>query len=259
MHLIDTHCHLDEESFTTDMQEVIERAVAEEVGTMFTIGITAPSCQRAVEIAAKYEAVKAIVGVQPNYVSQLLDGDWEKIVELMSHPEVIGIGETGLDKYWDHSPLDLQQDFFDRHLKLSKELDLPFVVHCREAESEIVEQLQAFTGSEKLRGIMHSFCGNEETLTACLDMGMHMSFSGMLTYKKNDDLRFVAKQVPLDRLLVETDAPYLAPVPKRGKRNEPSFVKHTCTVLAEIHNKTTEEMAEITTQNARDLFRLKAG
>ncbi|MCA9039163.1 MAG: TatD family hydrolase [Planctomycetaceae bacterium] len=256
MHLIDTHCHLDEEAFTTDMREVIERAIANDVGTIFTIGITAESCQRAVEIASELEAVKAIVGVQPNYVSQLKDGDWEKIVELMRHPEVIGIGETGLDKYWDYAPLDLQQEYFDKHLQLSKELDLPFVVHCREAEPEIVEQLRTFTGSEKLRGIMHSFCGNEETLTACLDMGMHMSFSGMLTYKKNDDLRFVAKQVPLDRLLIETDAPYLAPVPNRGKRNEPAFVKHTCSVLAEIHNKTTEEMAEITTRNARELFRL---
>lgn len=256
MHLIDTHCHLDEEAFSTDMREVIERAVAKDVGTLFTIGITAASCQRAVEIAAEYEFVKAIIGVQPNYVSQLKDGDWEKIVALMQHPEVVGIGETGLDKYWDYAPLDLQREYFDRHLVLSRELDLPFVVHCREAEPEIVEQLRAYAGADQLRGVMHSFCGNEETLQACLDLGMHMSFSGMLTYKKNDDLRFVAKQVPLDRLLIETDAPYLAPVPNRGKRNEPAFVRHTCAVLAEIHNMTTEEMAEITTRNARELFRL---
>lgn len=256
MTLIDTHCHLDEDSFATDVDEVVARALEEGLEALFTIGTTASSSRNAVELAQRFEQVHAIVGIQPNYVSQMVDGDWETILELSQHEHVIGIGETGLDRYWDHAPIELQQEYFDKHLELSVERDLPFVVHCREADSDVVAQLQKFSSGKSLRGIMHSFCGDEQTAEACLQMGMHISFSGMLTYKKNDDLRFVAKEIPLERLLVETDSPYLAPVPKRGKRNEPAFVSHTCSVLAEIHDKSPEEMAEITTRNARQLFRL---
>ncbi|MFG0240110.1 MAG: TatD family hydrolase, partial [Gimesia chilikensis] len=167
-----------------------------------------------------------------------------------------GIGETGLDRYWDYAPIELQQDYFSKHIQLSRERDLPFVVHCREAEADVVDLLQREAEQAPFKGLMHSFCGTPETAAACLELGMYISFAGMLTFKKNDELRETARLIPLDRLLVETDAPYLAPVPQRGKRNEPAFVKHTCACLAELHDKTPEEMAEITTQNARTLFQL---
>ncbi len=255
MELIDTHCHLDEEAFSTDCEEVVERAVTSDVSTLITIGTTAQSSRRAVELAQKHAAVYAAVGIQPNYAAEAQPGDWETIEQLATESKVVAIGETGLDRYWDHAPFDLQIEFFSKHIELARKCNLPFVVHCRDAEDDVVAQLRDAAGSGLLRGVMHSFCGNLETARACLQLGLHISLAGMLTYKKNDELRSVAAEVPLDRLLIETDAPYLAPVPKRGKRNEPSFVCHTAACLAEIHELSLEELAEQTTRNARQLFR----
>ena len=256
MIFFDTHAHLDEEAFHPDQAETVQRAIDSGVETILTIGITAESSQRAVDLAATFPNVYAVVGIQPNYVAQMKPGDWELIKTLSTADKVVGIGETGLDRYWDYAPIELQQEFFSKHIQLSRKLDLPFVVHCREAEADVVQLLQQETKDGPLKGIMHSFCGSPETLAACLELGLHISFAGMLTFKKNDELRATARQIPLDRLLVETDAPYLAPVPVRGKRNEPAFVKHTCACLAELHNKTLEEMADITTTNAKTLFNL---
>ncbi|QDU51563.1 TatD family hydrolase [Gimesia panareensis] len=256
MILFDTHAHLDEEAFHPDRDETVERALEAGVQTILTIGTTADSSQRAVDLAATFPQVYAVVGIQPNYVAQMKPGDWERILTLSTADKVVGIGETGLDRYWDYAPIELQRDYFSRHIQLSRERDLPFVVHCREAEADVVELLQTEAQQAPFKGLMHSFCGTPETAAACLDLGMYISFAGMLTFKKNDELRETARQIPLDRLLVETDAPYLAPVPQRGKRNEPAFVKHTCACLAELHNKTPEEMAEITTRNAKTLFQL---
>ena len=256
MILFDTHAHLDEEAFHPDRNETVERALEAGVQTILTIGTTADSSQRAVDLAATFPQVYAVVGIQPNYVAQMKPGDWERILTLSTADKVVGIGETGLDRYWDYAPIELQQDYFSKHIQLSRERDLPFVVHCREAEADVVDLLQREAAQAPFKGLMHSFCGTPETAAACLELGMYISFAGMLTFKKNDELRETARLIPLDRLLVETDAPYLAPVPQRGKRNEPAFVKHTCAGLAELHDKTPEEMAEITTQNARTLFQL---
>jgi TatD DNase family protein len=256
MILFDTHAHLDEEAFHPDRNETVERALEAGVQTILTIGTTADSSQRAVDLAATFPQVYAVVGIQPNYVAQMKPGDWERILTLSTADKVVGIGETGLDRYWDYAPIELQQDYFSKHIQLSRERDLPFVVHCREAEADVVDLLQREAAQAPFEGLMHSFCGTPETAAACLELGMYISFAGMLTFKKNDELRETARLIPLDRLLVETDAPYLAPVPQRGKRNEPAFVKHTCACLAELHDKTPEEMAEITTQNARTLFQL---
>ena len=254
MDLIDTHCHLDEAAFNDDRDSVLSRAIDAGVSRMISIGITLETSRNAVELAARYNEVYAVVGIQPNYAAEAKPGDWDQIVELSKAPKVVGIGETGLDRYWDFAPLELQAEYFTRHLKFSRESGLPFVVHCREAESDVVAQLREYADDLPWHGVMHSFCGDAETANACLEMGMHISFAGMLTFKKNDDLRSVAKTVPVDRLLVETDSPYLAPVPKRGKRNEPAYVAHTAACLAEIHGLTVEELAEITTANARRLF-----
>lgn len=256
MEWIDTHCHLDEESFTQDCAETIQRAVDAGVQTMLAVGITLQSCRRVVDLAQQYAAVHAIIGLHPNYVSAAQPGDWDEIVALMRAPKVVGIGETGLDKYWDYAPIELQREFFHRHLELSRQLDLPFVVHCREAEAETLEVLKQHAAQGPLRGVMHAFCGSAETAADCLAMGMYLSFGGMITFKKNDAQRELTATLPLDRLLVETDAPYLAPTPFRGKRNEPAHVRLTAACLAESRGITKEEVAAATTRNAKALFRL---
>ncbi len=223
---------------------------------MLTIGITRETSEAAVVVANKYEAVSAVVGIQPNYASVVKPGDWERIEELTNHPQVVGIGETGLDKYWDHAPIDVQREYFRKHLELSRRCKLPFVVHCREAESEVLEMLRDDFKNGPLNGLMHSYCGDEAMGAECVAMGMHISFAGMVTFRKNDEMRAVAKTVPLDRLLVETDSPYLAPHPNRGKRNEPSWVRHTANCLAEVHGISEDEFAAATTANAQQLFGL---
>lgn len=254
MELIDTHAHLDEKAFATDRGRVVQRAADAGVAAVVTIGTTADSSRRAVEIAAEYPAVYAAVGIQPNYVAEARPGDWEAIERLASQPTVVAVGETGLDRYWDFAPLDLQSEYFAKHVALSRRLARPFVVHCRDAENEMVAELRQFASEGALHGVMHSFTGDAETARTCLQLGMHISFAGMITYKKSDALRRVAAEIPLDRLLVETDSPYLAPHPRRGKRNEPAYVVHTVAKLAELHGLTPDEMAEQTTRNAREFF-----
>jgi TatD DNase family protein len=257
MQLIDTHLHLDEEAFRPDRDEVLARAAAAGVNTLISIGITVVTSRAAIALAQEYPAVYAAVAIQPNYVSQAAPGDWEIIQELATQPKVVAVGETGLDRYWDHAPFDLQVEFFDKHLELARRLNLPFIVHCREAEKDVVAQLRQAAANGPLRGVMHSFSGELETALACVEFGLYISFAGMLTFKKNDALRAVAAQVPLERLLVETDAPYLAPTPFRGKRNEPAYVRHTAEVLATVRNIAPEEIARVTTDNARRLFGFK--
>ena len=259
MRLIDTHCHLDEDAFAADLDEVVARAAITGIEAVVTIGTTAASSWRAVEIARRYPLVFAAIGIQPNYVAEAGAGDWEQIERLAAEPKVVAIGETGLDRYWDYAPIELQADYFVRHVELARRLDRPFVVHCREAEADVVARLRRAAESGPLRGVMHSFTGTAETARACLDLGLHISFAGMVTFKKNHDLRTVAAQIPLDRLLIETDAPYLAPIPYRGKRNEPAHVRHTANMLAEVFGIPPEQLAEQTTRNARELFRLPGG
>jgi TatD DNase family protein len=256
MQLIDTHAHLDELAFAHDLEATLDRARQAGVVAVLTIGITAETSRRAVQLAEQYPDVYAVVGIQPNYVSQMHPGDWDVIEDLAEHPRVVGIGETGLDRYWDYAPLELQQEWFDRHLELARRIDKPFVVHCREAEADVVAHLRRAAAQGPLRGVMHSFTGTQETARACLELGLYLSFAGMLTYKRNDALRAVAAATPPDRILLETDAPYLAPVPERGKRNEPAHVVLTAARLAEVRGCTLEEIAAQTTRNARELFRL---
>lgn len=254
--LFDTHAHLDADAFSQDLDEVLSRAEEAGVRRILTIGIDLETSKNAVALAEKYEQVSAVVGIQPNYAAEAAQGDLEAVEELLSHPEVVGIGETGLDRYWDFAPLEVQAEYFRAHLRLAFEYDLPFIIHCRDAEADVIEVLKEFESHQPFRGVMHSFCGSAESANVCLEMGLHLSFSGMLTYKKNQELRDTAARAPVDRLLIETDAPYLVPTPKRGKvkRNEPAFVKYTARVLAEVHGISPEEMAAQTSQNARELF-----
>lgn len=255
--LIDTHCHLDAEAFRQDLDELIARAMAAGIERMITIGTCVRSSEAAILLANRYSCISAAVGIHPNYVTEAAPGDFERIQDLATHPRVVAIGETGLDKYWDTGPIELQRDFFVRHIELSRSVRKPFVVHCREAEAEVLAVLQdQCSGGRELSGVMHAFSGSEATAASCVSLGMHISFAGMLTYKKNDALRAVASTIPLDRLLVETDAPYLAPQANRGKRNEPALVRQTNDCLAGVHAVTPDEMARTTTTNARRLFRL---
>jgi TatD DNase family protein len=207
-----------------------------------------------IQLAEQHDCIRAAVGIHPNYAAQAAFDDWRVICELAQHPRVVALGETGLDRYWDHTPIDVQVDYFERHLALSRETGKPFIVHCRDAEAETLEVLERAAQAGPLNGIMHSFCGSPDTAKRCLDLGMLLSFSGMLTYKKNEELRKLAATVPRDRLLVETDCPYLAPTPHRGKRNEPAFVRDTARVLAEACGLTLPELSELTTANARRVF-----
>jgi TatD DNase family protein len=258
--LIDTHAHLDDEKFASDLPSVLARAAQAGVQRIVTIATTARDSVSCVVLADRHPALVATVGIQPNHVAEAAPGDWDEIVRLMSQPRVTAVGETGLDRHWDFAPFALQEDYFARHLELARRHNLPVVIHCREAEADVVRMLREDVDRHgSVRGVMHSFTGDAETARACLEMGLFISFAGMLTYKNAQGLRDVAAHVPLDRLLVESDSPYLAPVPVRGKRNEPAFVVHTAACLAALHGLDLARMAELTTGNARTLFPRLAG
>ena len=255
MQLVDTHCHLDEESLATDLDGVIDAAVSGGVSRMVTIGTDLASSQRTLELASRFPGIVfPAIGIHPNYTAAALPGDWAAIEELAADPRVVAIGETGLDRYWDYAPVELQRDYFRLHLELSRRLQKPFIVHCREADDEVREMLRDAAANGELNGVMHSFCQSQESADEYLNLGLHLSFTGMLTFKRNVELREIASRLPPDRLFVETDAPYLAPMPHRGKRNEPGFVRFTLECLAECHGVTAAEMAGITTANACQFF-----
>jgi TatD DNase family protein len=255
--LIDTHSHLFDDRFRKDLPQVLERA-ASVVERVVCLGIDRESSIESVAIANRFPIVVAAVGIQPNSAAEAKPGDWDEVVRLAeTEPRVHAIGETGLDRYWDRAPFPLQEEYFARHIELARRLGKPFAIHCREAEADVVRMLRAeFDKRGPIRAVMHSFTGDIATARSCLDMGLFISFAGMLTYPNAQNLRDVAKEIPLDRLLVETDCPYLAPQPVRGKRNEPAYVFHTATVLAEVKGVSLDEIAAQTTRNARKLFGL---
>jgi TatD DNase family protein len=252
---IDTHAHLDDERFAADLLAVLERAAAVGVSRVVVVATTAATSRVCVDLAARHPSLFATVGIQPNHVAEAAANDWDEVVRLVTAGRVVALGETGLDRYWDYTPFPLQEDYFARHLELGRQHNLPVVIHCRDAEADVVRMLRAdFERHGPVRGVMHSFTGDAATARDCLTMGLFLSFAGMVTYKNAQPLRDVARDVPLDRLLVETDSPYLAPVPRRGQRNEPAFVVHTGEVLAQVRGIDGNLLAEQTTHNARRLF-----
>ncbi|QJW99761.1 TatD family hydrolase [Frigoriglobus tundricola] len=257
MPLIDTHTHLFDERFAQDLPAVLDRAAAAGVERVVCLGIDLESSRAAVAIANTHPLAVAAVGIQPNSAAEAAPGDWEQVVTLAERePRVVAIGETGLDRYWDKTPFALQEDYFARHIELARRLNKPFVIHCREAEADVVKALRAHSARGPLRAVMHSFSGDLATARECLAMGLYISFAGMVTYPNAQSLRDVAKEVPLDRLLVETDCPYLAPQPVRGKRNEPAYVAHTAARLAQVKDVSVVVIEEHTTRNAKALFGL---
>ena len=256
LNLFDTHAHLNVNAFADIVPEVVQRSKDAGLAGIAVIGIDVATSRKACDLAADYAGyLYAVVGIQPNSAAEANQGDWETIQELAGYPGVRAIGETGLDCYWDDTPMEMQQDYFDRHLELCRQTALPMVIHMRESGDLIVQQLKKQSSIPP--GVMHSFTGDESLAKTCLDMGLHISFAGMVTFKKSDELRAVAKMVPEDRLLVETDAPYLSPEPFRGKRpNEPARVEHTLRCIAELRGVSAEHLADATTQNAKRLFQL---
>ncbi|HVK13614.1 MAG TPA: TatD family hydrolase [Gemmataceae bacterium] len=253
--MIDTHAHLDDDRFAADLADVVARAAAAGLERVITIGIDAATSRANVALAERFPLLRSAVGLQPNHVAEAGAGDWDVIRDLARRPTCVAIGETGLDRYWDRAPFPLQEEYFARHLDLARQLGKPVVIHCREAEADVVRVLRAdYDARGPVAGVMHSFTGDAPTARACMDMGLYVSFAGMLTYKNADALRATAATVPLDRVLIETDSPYLAPVPHRGKRNEPAFVTHTAAVLATVLGVDPATVAEHTTRNARRLF-----
>lgn len=254
--LVDTHAHLADRRLAGDLPGVIERARAAGVVQIVAIGTTAEDSAEVVELVRAYPGLFASVGIHPNDAAEAADGDWDEIVRLARREKVVALGETGLDRYWDRTPFAVQQDYFDRHLALGRERDLPVVIHCRDCQRDIIDQLRR--QGCPTRGVLHSFTGTWDDAQACLELGLHISFAGMITFvnKALDPLRDVAARVPADRLLVETDSPYLSPHPERGKSNEPSRVALTAARLAELRGISLTELATLTTANARRLFRI---
>lgn len=279
--LIDSHCHLNLLTKDTDLDSVIQRALENNVQYMQTICTKLEDLSSILEIAEKYENVFASVGVHPCEVNSSIShcealqvlwqsqeawtrlprqdyvsprNDAEVIIKLTKHPKIIGIGETGLDYY--HQPYDkkLQQDSFVAHIHAASATNLPIIVHTREADEDTIDILTSEMRNTKFPGLIHCFTSSKNLATKMLDIGLYISMSGIITFKNATDLQEIVKYVPLDRLLIETDSPYLAPTPMRGKQNEPAFVRYVAEKVAELKNITSKEVANITTHNFKTLF-----
>jgi TatD DNase family protein len=254
---VDSHAHLDDPVFNADRGAVIERARAAGLRYILTVGGgTGPdNVEMPVALAEHYDWIYATVGVHPHEARHFAEHHAEQIRKLARQPKVLAIGEIGLDYHYDHSPHEVQKLVLIRQLELAREARLPIVIHCREAWADLTEILQAHWQSSGLGGILHCFSGERHDAVKFLDWGFQISFAGNVTYKKAENLREVAREIPLDRLLTETDCPYLAPVPFRGKRNEPALVIEVARTLAALRNLSAEEFGEIVVRNFERFFR----
>lgn len=255
--LFDTHAHLEDEQLSPILDEVLNNAALANLVGITAIGTTVSTSRDCVELAQKYDQVYSSVGIHPNHCQDATEEDWEQIVSLSALEKAVAIGETGLDRYWDYCPIEVQEEWFARHIELSFNTQKPLVIHMRECEADILRMLGDHQRNGQVIGIMHSFSGLWETAEACLEMGMYISFAGMVTFKKSHELREIAGRIPNDRILVETDSPYLSPHPHRGKRpNQPAMVVHTAACIADVRGVSLEEFGELTTGNARRVFGL---
>jgi TatD DNase family protein len=252
--LVDSHCHLDFPDYAGQVDAVVERASAAGVGVCVSIGTELKRFAGVKAVAEKFPNVWCSVGVHPHESEkELLDGE-AVLVSEAAHPKVVGIGETGLDYYYEHSPRDPQQVNFRFHIAAARKTGLPVIVHTRDADDDTIAILRDEMAKGAFTGLIHCFTGTQKLADAALELGLYISVSGIATFKNSGALRDVVKTVPLDRLLVETDAPFLAPVPFRGKTNEPAFVVHTANMLAELKGVPQDELAAATTDNFFRLF-----
>ena len=251
---IDSHAHIDFHEFDADRDEMLNRARVAGVDCIVNPGSDLDSCHRARALAERHANVFYALGLHPHYAKDVGPAQWEEFVRLVRDSDPVAIGETGLDYHYDFSPRDVQLDLFRKEVRLTLELDLPIIIHCREAHDDCLKVLREEAPGRSWRGVMHCFTGSADDALAVLDLGFLLAFAGMLTFPNAAGLRQAAATVPPGRLLLETDSPYLAPHPMRGNRNEPAFVLHTARVLAELQKLTVDDIARITSANARRLF-----
>lgn len=256
--IIDSHAHLDMPEFDKDRVDVISRAAEAGVGTIVSIGIDAKSSLKAVNLSDDYASILATAGIHPNMTQDASKNDLAQIAGLAEHSKVVAIGETGLDYYRDYSDKEIQKKAFLWHLELADKLNKPLVIHCRQAEDDLLAILVdwAGIGSKGLTGVIHCFNGDLNTAEKYLKLGLHLSLGGYITYPSSKNMEKVIQKLPLDRLLVETDCPFLPPQEYRGQRNEPSYIIHTVNKLAEIKGLSADEVARITADNTTRLFNL---
>ncbi len=252
--LVDSHCHLDFPEFAPELDAVMDRARAAGVGLCVSIGTKLAKFPRVRAVAERFDDVWCSVGVHPHEAQHELLTSPAPLIEAAAHPKVVGIGETGLDYFYEHSPRPQQIANFRAHIEAARATSLPVIVHTRDADDDTIDVLESEMKAKPFTGLIHCFTGSQRLADAALELGMSISVSGIATFKKSEALRDVLKNVPLDRLLVETDAPYLAPTPHRGKRNEPAFVAHTAAMLAGLKGVSAAELADATTQNFFRLF-----
>ncbi|MBN1480753.1 TatD family hydrolase [candidate division KSB1 bacterium] len=252
--LVDTHSHLDFDRFDADRDAVIQRAREENIGAIMTIGIDYKSSLAAIKIAEDYASVYAAVGVHPHDAKSMTDEQFAELKEMLAHPKVVAIGEVGLDYHYDYSPRHVQRRVFRQFLELSLERQMPLIIHTRESDEDVQHIIQS-RSKKGWRGVFHCFAGDKKMAHNVIDLGFLLSFTGNITFKKSTSAHVMA-DIPLDKIMIETDSPFMAPVPHRGKRNEPAFVKFVAEKVAETKNITYEEVANFTTQNAIDLFGL---
>ncbi len=268
--MIDTHAHLDFKEFDEDREEVIKRAYEAGVEKIINVGCSPEHSQGAVDLAQNYEQIYAAVGVHPHDASQVNDEILNDLRKLAQSKKVVAIGEIGLDYYRIDAdptrittqihadPKEIQKSSFVKQLNLTKELKLPVIIHCRDAYGDVLEILNSFSGDKSILGVTHCFSGSRKFAKQFLNLGLYLSFTGAITYTKNPDAEIfqVIKEVPLDKIMIETDCPYLAPIPHRGKRNEPAYVKFVADKIAEIRKITFEEVEKVTSENAERLFKI---
>jgi TatD DNase family protein len=251
--LFDTHAHLNAEEYKEDLDEVISRALEAGVTNMVVVGFDRPTIEKAMELVDRYDFLYASVGWHPVDAIDMTEEDLVWIEELAAHQKVVALGEMGLDYHWDKSPKEIQKVVFRKQIQLARKVHLPIIIHNREATADIIEILKEEKADE-VGGIMHCFSGSPETARECVNMNFYISLGGPVTFKNAKRPKEVAAEIPLDKLLIETDCPYLTPHPFRGKRNEPSYVKLVAEQIAEIKGITYEEVAEVTSKNARKFF-----
>jgi TatD DNase family protein len=249
---VDTHCHLNLSHFDADLGAVVERALAARVTQVIVPGADMPSSRRAVELAEQYPGVWAAVGVHPNDAASFRAGDLDELRQLAAHPRVVAVGEIGLDLYWKAAPLEQQQALFAAQLQLAAEVGKPVIVHDREAHAAVLETLRAYR--PPAGAVLHAFSGDSAMAESAVAEGFYLGVDGPLTYKNSHVLRAIFTAAPLERILLETDAPYLTPQPHRGRRNEPAYLRYVAEKLAEVRRLDLDEVARVTTANAARLF-----
>lgn len=250
---IDTHVHLNADQYEEDLQEVVDRALEAKVERMVVIGFDRKTIERTMQLIEQYDFVYGVIGWHPVDAIDCTPQDLEWIEQLASHPKIVGIGETGLDYYWDKSPKDVQQELFRKQIQLAQKINLPIVIHNRDATGDVVQILRE-ENAASVGGVMHCFSGSVETARECIAMNFMISLGGPVTFKNARLPKEVATEIALEHLMIETDAPYLAPHPHRGKRNEPAFVPLVAEEIARLKGLTIEEIAQATTANAKNFF-----